>query len=186
MFHRILVPLDGSDAGRQGLTEALRLAVPWRSTLRLFHVTCAFPFALEMANPEDVESHRQSLRMRADHVLRDAGAHARKEGLTVETCMGELSRGTPASAVIEEASRSECDLIVMGTHGRSGLARALAGSNAEEVVRKSPVPVLVVHRPKVRLRRDTVKTLTTVKAPRGAIHSVPDSRGLDTSTRTLP
>ena len=164
MFNRILVPIDGSDAGRQGLDEALRLAPPWGSTLRLLYVTCAYPFARERANKVDLEGYRHSLEQRGEYLLRDASALARKAGLAVETAVRELEHGTPASAIVAEAACSDCDLIVMGTRGRSVLARALAGSNAEEVVRKSSLPVLVVHRPKGRRRRAAVKPLREVES----------------------
>ena len=146
MYQHILVPIDGSDAGRQGLMEALRLATAWKATLRLLYVTCVYPFELEMANPADAEGYRRSLKERARHLLRDAEIPVRKAGVTVETAVRELERGTPASAIAQEAAGSRCDLVVMGTHGRSGIARAVAGSNAEEVVRKCVVPVLVVRR----------------------------------------
>jgi len=164
MFKRILVPIDGSDAGREGLDEALRLAPAWGSTLRLFQATCTYPFALEMANSADLEGYRCSLRKRVDHLLADADALVRKAGLRAETIVRELAQGTPARAIVEEAASSNCDLIVMGTHGRSGIARAVAGSNAEEVVRRSSVPVLVVHRPKRRHRRVTPSSPAPVKA----------------------
>jgi nucleotide-binding universal stress UspA family protein len=163
MYQRILVPIDGSDAGRQGLAEALRLAPAWKATLRLLYVSCAYPFALEMANPADIEGYRRSLKERANHLLRDYEAPVRKAGVTVETAVRELERGTPGSAIVEEAATSRCDLVVMGTHGRSGFARTVAGSNAEEVVRKCVVPVLVVCRPKGVRPRSSAKKFTGVK-----------------------
>jgi len=162
MFHRLLIPIDGSEAGREGLGEALRLAPAWGSTLRLLVATCLHPFAREMANSAELEGYRCSLRQRADHLLAEADAVVRKAGLSVETVTRELAQGPPASAIVAEAAGSGCDLIIMGTHGRSGLARAVAGSNAEEVVRRSAVPVLVVHRPRVRRRRAAANPLTVI------------------------
>ena len=162
MFRRILVPVDGSDAGSQGLAEALRLAAPWGATLQLLHVTCADPLAFELSHPAEVDGHRRSLRTRADHLLDDARQRAAQHGVAVEADMRELRRGTPASAIVEAAASSGCDLIVMGTHGRIGVARALAATNAEEVVRKSPVPVLVVRCPKAPRRRAAASS-TAVK-----------------------
>jgi nucleotide-binding universal stress UspA family protein len=130
---------------------------------------CAYPFALEMTNAADLEGYRRSLRERADHLLDDAQAIARKAGLTVETAVRELTQGVLASAIVEEARYSDCDLVVMGAHGRSGLAGAVARSNAEEVVRKSVVPVLVVQRPRERRRRAPTKTLTAIKTQSGAV-----------------
>ena len=169
MFRRILVPVDGSDAGSQGLTEALRLALPWGATLQLLHVTCADPLAFEMRHPAEADGHRRSLRARADHLLGDARERAVRHGVAVETDMRELGRGTPASAIVEAAASGGCDLIVMGTHGRIGVDRALAATNAEEVVRKSSVPVLVVRRPKAPRRRPAAPGSTSGKAPIGAI-----------------
>ena len=57
---------------------------------------------------------------------------------------GQLRRGVPWECVLETAKETKADLIVMGTHGRKGLARALMGSVAEKVVRLSPIPVLTV------------------------------------------
>jgi nucleotide-binding universal stress UspA family protein len=62
----------------------------------------------------------------------------------VERVLGE---GRPAEAILRAARERQCDLIVMGTHGRTGLGRALMGSVAEEVVRKAPCPVLTIKVP---------------------------------------
>lgn len=169
MFRRILVPVDGSDAGSQGLTEALRLAVPWGATLQLLHVTCADPLAFEMSHPAEFDGHRRSLLTRAEHLLGDARERAVRHGVAVETDVRELGRGTPASAIVEVASSRGCDLIVMGTHGRIGVDRAVAATNAEEVVRKSSVPVLVVRRPKAPRRRARAASSRAVKASSGVI-----------------
>jgi len=149
MYRRILVPIDGSDAACQGLDEAIRLAGPWASTLRLLHVVCAEPLRGEGIDPSDLEGYRQSLRERARNLLRSASATAGKAGVAVETQVGELAAGRPANAILDDAVTSRCDLIVMGTHGRSGVGHAVIGTNAEEVVRKSRVPVLTVHPTKV-------------------------------------
>lgn len=172
MYYRILVPVDGSDAARQGVDEAMRLAKPWGSTLRLLHVICTYPFVVELANPADLEGYRRSLTERAAHLLDASAALARNAGLVVETHAREVGRGRPARAILDEAASSDCDLIVMGTHGRSGLARTVAGCNAEEVVRQSEVPVLVVHRAKAAARRAGTRLSTTVKALRGDVPTV--------------
>ena len=144
MYRRILVPIDGSDAGHEGLDEAIRLGGPWASTLRLLHVLCEEPLPAGSADASDVEGYRQSLRERARNLLRSTALTASKAGLAVETEIRELVSGRPANAILDDAVTSRCDLIVMGTHGRSGLGHAVIGTNAEEVVRKSQVPVLTV------------------------------------------
>jgi nucleotide-binding universal stress UspA family protein len=152
MYHRILVPINGSDAAGQGVAEAIRLAKPWGSTLRLLHVICTYPAVVAMANRADLEGYRRSLEERAVHLLEASAALTRNSGVAVETHSRELGRGRVSSAILEEASSSDCDLIVMGTHGRSGLARTGACCNAEEVVRQSATPVLVVRRANVAQR----------------------------------
>jgi nucleotide-binding universal stress UspA family protein len=56
-----------------------------------------------------------------------------------------MAEGDPAGAILRAARENQCDLIVMGTHGRAGLNRFLRGSVAEEVVRKAPCPVMTVN-----------------------------------------
>ena len=65
-------------------------------------------------------------------------------GLQVETQLRDLKGGRAADAIVQEAASTSCDLIVIGTHGRRGLSRVLLGSDAENVLRRSPVPVLLV------------------------------------------
>jgi nucleotide-binding universal stress UspA family protein len=152
MYRRILVPIDGSDAASRGLSEALRLAAPWGSTIRLLHVICADPLPEAQSGRADAEGHRRSLGERARNLLSSAASAAGNAGVAIETQVRELERGRPAGAILDDASSSRCDLIVMGTHGRSGLGHDVIGTNAEEVVRKSPVPVLSV-RPARALHR---------------------------------
>ena len=61
-----------------------------------------------------------------------------------------LDQVLPADAILQEAKSAGCDLIVIGTHGRRGFRRALLGSDAESVLRESPVPVLLVRAPSAR------------------------------------
>ena len=65
----------------------------------------------------------------------------------METLLHELKGGRVADAILQEAKSAGCDLIVIGTHGRRGFRRALLGSDAESVLRESPVPVLLVRAP---------------------------------------
>ena len=76
------------------------------------------------------------------HVVDDVSARAM--GLKASTVLAENTGGRVADALIAEAKRWHADLIVMGTHGRRGVKRALLGSDAELVIRYSPVPVLLV------------------------------------------
>ncbi|WP_309638473.1 universal stress protein [Methylibium sp.] len=149
MYKRILVPIDGSDTGRRGLKEAIALATGQKATLCLLHVTNDFPFMSEMPRAFDFEEYREELQQYGRNLLEDGKKLAASLGLEVETLLRELKGGRVADAILQEAKSSGCDLIVIGTHGRRGFSRALLGSDAESVLRDSPVPVLLVRAPGV-------------------------------------
>ena len=77
----------------------------------------------------------------AESLLESARSVAEERDATVST---ETVRGTPARRIVEFAEEEGVDQIVIGSHGRSGVSRVLLGSVAEQVVRRSPVPVTVV------------------------------------------
>ena len=147
MYKRILVPIDGSDTGRRGLKEAIALATEQKATLCLLHVTNDFPIMSEMPNTFDFENYREDLQKYGRTLLEDGKKLATSLGLAVETLLHDLKGGRVADAILQEAKNAGCDLIVIGTHGRRGFRRALLGSDAESVLRESPVPVLLVRGP---------------------------------------
>ena len=149
MYKRILVPIDGSDTARRGLKEAIALATQLRATLRLLHVTSYFPVMLEMSSTLNFDQYREGLHQYGREQLDNAKTLAQGLGLEVETQLRDLKGGRVADAIVDEATSAGCDLIVIGTHGRRGLNRALLGSDAESVLRASPVPVLLVRAPAV-------------------------------------
>lgn len=144
MYKRILVPIDGSDTARRGLKEAIALATQLKATLRLLHVTSDFPVMLEMSNTLNFDKYREGMHQYGREQLDNAKTLAQGLGLEVETQMRDLKGGRVADAIVDEATSAGCDLIVIGTHGRRGFNRALLGSDAESVLRASPVPVLLV------------------------------------------
>lgn len=144
LYRRILVPVDGSATSTRGLREALRVARAARAQLWLLHVLDEF-FAFsdpEAARYSDVLI--ASLRKRGERVLARAGALARSKGVKARMLMPEIVGGTAAAEIVRHARKVRADLIVLGTHGRRGLKRLALGSDAEQVVRSSPVPVLLV------------------------------------------
>jgi nucleotide-binding universal stress UspA family protein len=147
MYKRILVPIDASDTARRGLKEAIALASDQKATLCLLHVTNDFPVMLEMANAFDYEQLREGLHQQGRALLDDASTLAKSLGLEVEKRLHDLKSGRVADAIVDVAKNAGCDLIVIGTHGRRGFSRALLGSDAELVLRASPVPVLLVRDP---------------------------------------
>jgi nucleotide-binding universal stress UspA family protein len=147
MYHRILVPVDGSKTSALGLGEAIRLAAEQKASLHLLHVVDDFPMLVELANVVAYNNVIHSLREYGEKLLSDAQALAAQSGVKAELALREVTGGRVATIVLAEAKATGCDLIVMGTHGRRGVSRLTLGSDAELVARGSPVPVLLVRHP---------------------------------------
>lgn len=144
MYKKILVPLDGSDTAERGLKEAMRLAGGSKSELVLLHVIDNFPMLVELASFQAYEKAMEHLRVSGRRLLESAQQTAVEAGISAQTRIREITRGRVGQAILDEVRDSGCDMIVMGTHGRRGVNRILIGSDAEFVVRASPVPVLLV------------------------------------------
>ena len=139
---RILVPLDFSEPSRRALEYAVVLAKPFAASLDLLHVVpdpfIAHPGAGDAPLPRPLlDQLQQDAHRRLDEALppddRNAfGAHS------------VVRVGDPLIEIAEYARLEEVDLIVMGTHGRTGIPHLLFGSVAERVVRTAPCPVLIV------------------------------------------
>ena len=147
MYKRILVPIDGSDTAARGLAEAITLARDLKATLRLLNLTSDFVLMVEMSRAIDHDKFREGLNQFGRRLLAEASEQAKAQGVTAETSLHDVRGGSVADAIVEEARLSRCDLIVIGTHGRRGVSRAMLGSDAENVARSSPVPVLLVRAP---------------------------------------
>jgi nucleotide-binding universal stress UspA family protein len=135
MYDHILVPVDGSSAAADAVDHAASLAAIHGAELHLVHVVEP-QVAADAAGVDIVSVLEESGR----EALADAEASAASVG--VETVTTELLEGQAHREIVEYAETNDVDLIVMGTHGRTGLGRLLLGSVAENVVRTSPVPVL--------------------------------------------
>ncbi len=146
MYKHILVATDGSEPSKRAYAEALRLAADQHAALRVVHVidlgVGLAPWA-EMAfvNWESVET---ALRKSGAAILEDALAEAGRTGVEATPTTLETDVDDPAGEILAESARWGADLIVMGTHGRHGLAHLILGSVAEGVVRRATVPVLLV------------------------------------------
>jgi nucleotide-binding universal stress UspA family protein len=139
-IHHILVPIDFSAYADQALAYAMALAQALQARLTLLHVIHLTPWTMgDMVTTfpgiflEDVETEAQQLLQASLGRLRDAGL----QGETV------IVHGVPLQTIIDTATEKDVDLIIMGTHGRTGLTHVLMGSVAENVVRLAPCPVLV-------------------------------------------
>ena len=143
-FKRILAPTDLSPFGEVGVRAAANLAQRLGAALTLLHVIPedeleALAGAHQPRHPVDLIY--QDLEVAVlDQFRRVVPAEARRD-LRVEPL---VTVGVPVAEILRAAQFKGADMIVMGTHGRTGLARLVVGSVAEQVVRKGPCPVLTV------------------------------------------
>jgi len=144
MYQRILVPIDGSPTSERALQEAIKLA-DVKSRLRLVYV-------IEEGYPLDAEGYafidyatlKEAFRQTGERALAQAANTVQQAGMTAETAVLDEPGERTAHVIDSDAQSWKADLIVIGTHGRSGVGRLLMGSVAENVVRGASVPVLLV------------------------------------------
>ncbi len=145
MYQRILVPVDGSTTSNQGLDEAIQLAKLTGARLRLLHVIDGLVFS---TGPELATADVVGVLVDAGaQILSAAKARAEANGVEVDTFLSESFGSRICHVVVEQVKLWKADLVVIGTHGRRGIGRLFIGSDAEQVVRASPVPVLLVRLP---------------------------------------
>jgi nucleotide-binding universal stress UspA family protein len=150
MYQRILVPVDGSEASSLGLAEAIRLAKNQKAKLRLLHVVHDFFVAGGPGAAVYTGQLRLDLREHGEEILKTAAGIAAQQGVEIDTKLVETPAGSVGALIVEEAEGWPADLLVLGTHGRRGIRRLVMGSDAEYVVRTTPVPVLLVRETKSR------------------------------------
>jgi glycine betaine transporter len=142
----ILVPLDFSATSEQALDSALELAGKLNARLTLLHVVSAsiFGFGPDVAQGVAYTDLVAQIEADATHALGVSLQRARNAGLKSASV---LMHGVPFQHIVDFARDQQVDLIIMGTHGHTGLQHALLGSVAEKVVRLAPCAVLVTRRP---------------------------------------
>ena len=144
MYKRIVVPVDGSETAQKALVTALQMARESSGCVHLVHVVegltsmAVDPYGAYSGDV--IEVMRQSGRK----ILDDALELARAAGVQADTQLFDSFGERLAEVVADSATRFNADLMVVGTHGRRGLGRVLMGSGAEQIIRLSPVPVLVL------------------------------------------
>ncbi|MCW3478932.1 universal stress protein [Neisseriaceae bacterium JH1-16] len=144
MYQRILVPIDGSDTAQRGLEEAIALASRLGASLRLFHVVDPMAVYIGMSSLASLPVGVLELREDGERLLKGGLALAVQAGVKADTHLEECPAPNVGKLIIDTAQHWPADLIVMGTHGRKGVRHVVLGSDAEDVVRRSPVPVLLV------------------------------------------
>jgi nucleotide-binding universal stress UspA family protein len=144
-YKRILVPVDGSATATAGLREAIRMAKAQDATLQLVHVVDQHSVVMMgMETAVYMDEMIKGLEASGRRILARAQALAEKAGVKATTVLRETLTGPAADPIVDQAKKGRADLIVIGTHGRRGVRRLVMGSDAEQVVRTSPVPVLLV------------------------------------------
>ena len=148
MFHKIIIPFDRSPLAEQALEPALTLGKPDETTYILLHVPAPLLIPapdLSKAMPYAHYSGQDLPHLEGQEYLNRIKYSHRHTGFRFITRMYE---GDPASAIIDCAQTEQADLIVMTTHGRSGLSRWVYGSVTEKVLSSAPCPVLALRHPK--------------------------------------
>ena len=134
MLKKILAPTDFSDISAEGVCYACRLAKDTGAEIIIFNVD-----VLDESNRVDkreMEQHKKRLAEFVAEKVADAGAGLKMRQL--------VDAGQPFGSIVDCAEKEGVDLIVMSSHGRSGLSRMLIGSVTDKILRGSPCPVLVV------------------------------------------
>lgn len=148
MYDHILIPTDGSDLAQTGVDHALALAKKHGSRVTVVTVTepfgGQFAFASDLWAPSESEisAYDDAQRQIAARILAPVKAEADALGVPVDTI--HIPWRLPARALVETADENGCSLIVMASHGRTGLNKAMLGSQTAEVLATAKVPVLVV------------------------------------------
>jgi nucleotide-binding universal stress UspA family protein len=147
-LQKIVCPMDFSKCAQQALTYSVELASQFQAELSIVH---AYEDPAAYVTPMPMSGYvgpaadlLLELRKQLEHRLEHCKDEVAKSGLRVR---GELLEGTPYRVVLDWAKEWNADLIVMGTHGHTGLTHALLGSVTERVVRMSTCPVLTIRTP---------------------------------------
>ena len=147
-IRKVLFPTDFSEPSEAAWGFALSFAKEFRAEVVLLHVIAEPPRLGEACEIGFTpERFLQVATQEAQHLMGDLVAKAADARVTITP---RIRQGVEFREIIAAAREEGADLIVMGTHGRTGLAHALIGSVAEKVVRKAPCPVLTVRHPKMK------------------------------------
>lgn len=147
-YDDIVIPTDGSDVSTNAIGEALTLAELAGGTIHAVYVLD--PSVVTGGPLEDLtidtglEAVLEELEHEGEQALDELRRAAETEGVEVTAAVRE---GTPSVQIVEYAEAVDADVVVMGTHGRKGVSRALLGSTAEHVIRNADMPVMTIRNP---------------------------------------
>lgn len=172
MYERILVPTDGSTGTAHVALQALDLAEQYDATIHTIHVIDENASAFVSESGDGTNP----LNERAEDAVQTVEQMADSHNIDVVTVVRE---GEPAETILEYAEEIDADVVVAGTHGRSGIRRHLIGSVAERLVRHANCPVLTIRLP------DTDVTVETVDEARELITDALGDEGYDVEPATI-
>jgi len=144
MYKRILVPCDGSAPSRAGLREAIALAAGSGATLVVLHVVSELPLLMGSEAYVNYGELSEILMKTGQEIAQEAARAAEKAGVKCELQVIDGGATPVCDVIVDQIAAQRCDLLVLGTHGRRGLKRLTLGSDAELVLRRASVPVLLV------------------------------------------
>jgi nucleotide-binding universal stress UspA family protein len=137
-FHRIILPVDGSESSSRAVKDALRLAKETGVDVTAIHVM-EYPYIASVDSVSTYPDLIEIMKKQGNNVLETVQKQGVKLGVRVKT---KLVEGIPDDQIIKEAKKK--DLIVMGCKGRTALSRILMGSVCEKVIHHSKSPVMVI------------------------------------------
>ncbi len=143
MYQRIVVPVDGSETSRKALQEAIKLAQTFHARLKLVHVV-ENARVFDAEGMVDYAALREVATKGGELILSRGRELAEQAGVKAETALLEAGGDRNENVIVADARQWLAELIVIGTHGRSGISRLLFGSVAEGVVRGATMPVLLI------------------------------------------
>lgn len=150
-FKKILVPVDFSSHCKLAVKYAVAIARKFGGKLFLLYVSYDPEPALSRVHIPNYEEFRQNLLEKAAEDLADFIPPDLRKGLEAEEIVVE---GVPHDEIVRQARNKEVDLIVMATHGRTGLSHVLMGSVTEKVLRHAPCPVLAIRNPQGKFKEE--------------------------------
>jgi len=146
MFKHILIPTDGSDLSKKAVKKGIELAKTLNARITLVHAVPEFRVIADESfvslTPAAKKRFEEESRQRAQKMLDAIVEQAKAQGVR---CTGvSVANDLPYQQIIATAKSSKCDLIMMASHGRRGIASVLLGSETAKVLTHSTIPVLVV------------------------------------------
>lgn len=141
MFQRILIPIDGSQLSLEAARRGVYIAKKLESKVVFLYVIDVRLIETSSLTGTDPSILKARLRIAAERYLNEATKLAEEENITFQN---RIREGLPAEDILKEIEDEGIDLVIMGSKGMSGAHRVIIGSTAEEVVRWSPCPVLIV------------------------------------------